>query len=396
MKTNKLLVILSGLSILFLALSCTPKNGNVRLIGSTPNVDTCYAKGVSGAYCGLIDGHLILAGGANFPGVPAADGGGKRYYDAIYATTNNVCRRVKGLLSEEDGKAFKHGLTWEQVGVLPVPMAYGVSVSDEDGMVLVGGCNAAGGLSMAFRISRGDGSLRMEQLPSLPFTLDNMAGARLGDRIYVVGGLKDGQPSASMYALDFNYGEWFECAPLPNPRMQPVCVAQDGKLYVWGGYVQPTDSLGRVLGESCAVYADGYQYNPQTDKWAPVASPTNAEGHPLTLSGGAAVPWGNKEILAVGGVNRNVFLGGIQGLFPMPDYLLHEPEWYRFNTNVLVFSTVTGQWRTLTQSPLTARAGAAVVPVPASASVPAALLLGGELKPGIRTNEVTLISASSE
>ena len=374
-------------SFAFVFLSCTPKNEYVRRVGITPTDDTCYAKGVSGAYCGWLDGHLILAGGANFPGRPAADGGGKMYYEAIYATSGKVNKSV-------GGHAGKSALRWQLVGVLPVPMAYGVTVSDDDGMVIVGGCNAAGGLSLAFRLSRRDSALRMEQLPELPCALDNMAGARLGDRVYIVGGLSDGQPSAAMYAYDFNYGEWFQCAPLPYARLQPVCVAQDGKLYVWGGYLQPTDSLGRVLGEECIVYSDGFQYDPQTDKWAPLPTPVDAEGHPLTLSGGTAVAWGDKEILAVGGVNRNIFLGGIQGLFPMPDYLLHEPKWYRFNPNVLIYSTITGQWRTLTQTTLTARAGASLVSLPAA--MPAALLVGGEIKPGIRSTDVTLISLKEE
>jgi N-acetylneuraminic acid mutarotase len=149
-----------------------------------------------------------------------------------------------------------------------------------------------------------------------------------------------------------------------------------------------------VLGEECIVYSDGYQYDPQADKWAPLPTPVDAEGHPLTLSGGTAVAWSNKEILAVGGVNRNIFLGGIQGLFPMPDYLKHEPKWYRFNPNVLIYSTITGQWRTLTQTPLTARAGASLVSL--TDTIPAALLLGGELMPGIRSTDVTLISAKGE
>ena len=309
------------------------------------------------------------------------------YYEAIYATSGKVNKSV-------GGHAGKSSLRWQLVGVLPVPMAYGVTVSDDDGMVIVGGCTAAGGLSLAFRLSRRDSALRMEQLPELPCALDNMAGARLGDRVDIVGGLSDGQPSAAMYAYDFNYGEWFQCAPLPNARLQPVCVAQDGKLYVWGGYLQPTDSIGRVLGEECIVYSDGFQYDPQTDKWAPLPTPVDAEGHPLTLSGGTAVAWGDKEILAVGGVNRNIFLGGIQGLFPMPDYLLHEPKWYRFNPSVLIYSTITGQWRTLTQTTLTARAGASLVCLPAA--MPAALLVGGEIKPGIRSTDVTLISLKEE
>jgi len=85
----------------------------------------------------------------------------------------------------------------------------------------------------------------------------------------------------------------------------------------------------------------------------------------------------------------------------MPDYLLHEPEWYRFNPNVLVFSTVTGQWRTMTQTTLTARAGASLISIPTETSMlgetsPVALLLGGELKPGIRSTDVTLISLKEE
>jgi len=373
-----------------LFLSCTPQNSHVRQVGTTPVEDANYAKGVSGAYCGLLDGHLILAGGANFPGLSAAEGGGKQYYDAIYATRGKADKLASG-------GAGKSSIRWQQVGVLPLPLAYGVTVSDgDDGMVIIGGCNAAGSSDMVFRLRREGGALRFEQLPSLPVSLDNMAGALLGSRIYVVGGLQDGQASAAMYAYDFNYGEWFICAPLPTPRVQPVCAAQGGRLYVWGGYVQPIDSLGRVQGDNCAVYSDGYAYDPQADAWSPAATPVDEEGRTLTLTGGAAVPWGDDEVLAVGGVNRNVFLGGIQGIFSMPDYLLHEPEWYRFNPHVLVYSAASGQWRTLADSPLAARAGASLVALPAAdtldTAVPAALLLGGELKPGIRSTDVTRIS----
>ena len=382
-------------SLLLLLLSCTSPDRHVRQIGVTPTDDADYAQGVSGAYAGLLDGHLILAGGANFPARPAAEGGGKYYYDAIYATTRPVLNEGR------------KELEWQRVGVLPMPMAYGVTVTDADGITLVGGCNAAGGITLAFRLRREAGALRIDHLPPLPVALDNMAGARLGDRIYVVGGLSDGEPSSQMYAYDFNYGEWFACAPLPAPRVQPVCAAQGGRLYVWGGYVQPFDSLGNVQVEGCTVHSDGFCYDPQADAWHPLTPPVDANGHPLTLTGATLAPWGDDELLAVGGVNRNVFLGGIQGIFPMPDYLLHEPEWYRFNPHVLIYSTVSDQWRTLTDSPLAARAGASLVILPAPqntppsvdaddpiahASVPRrALLVGGELKPGIRSTAVTEI-----
>ena len=391
---NPLLKISTIFFCVSLFVCCTPASDpHARQVGTTPTADTAYAKGVSGAYAGLLDGHLILAGGANFPGRAAADGGGKRYYEAIYATTSRVNAVTAG----------RRPLAWQQVGVLPVPMAYGVTISDPDGITIIGGCNAAGGLTLAFRLKRQGGTLRIEELPPLPVALDDMAGARLGNRLYLVGGLTNGEPSAAMYAYDFNYGEWFACAPLPKARVQPVCAAQGGRLFVWGGYVQPIDSLGRVQGEACAVYTDGLQYDPQADHWSPAPAPTDEAGHPLTLTGGAAIPWGDDEVLAVGGVNRNVFLGGIQGLFPMPDYLLHEPEWYRFNSRLLVYSVTTGQWRQLAQSELAARAGASLVVLPTedvvamddeTAETPrhAALLLGGELKPGIRSGAVTLLT----
>ena len=360
-----------------LSTACT-NHSSIRVCGQTPTEDTCYAKGISAPYCGVIDGHLIVAGGANFPGVPAAQGGTKQYYNAVYACSFD-------------------GLQWHQVGVLPEPMAYGVAVTDSKGMVFVGGCNDKGGLSSAFRLSRKGNIMRYEPYASLPFTLDNMAGALIDSCLYVVGGLKDGEPTAGTYMLDMGTDEWFECASIPGaPRMQPICAAQQGRLYVWGGYSQPTDSLGRVIAEECMVHSDGWMYDPQTDKWSPMPVPTDAEGHQLTLTGGVAMPWGEDEIVAVGGVNRNVFLGGIQGIFPVPGYLEHEPEWYRFNRNLLIYSVSSNRWRVATESDLLARAGTALVPVPNAEGTPSsALLIGGELKPGIRTDKIARIDFRS-
>lgn len=344
--------------------------------------DTCYAKGVSAAFVGYMDGHLIMAGGSNFPATPAAEGGIKRYYNTIYALPESY-----------DGSTFRPS-AWQRIGVLPDKMAYGVAVSDSLGMVFVGGCNEKGGLSNAFRIRPNGRVMQCDMLPALPFTMDNMGGALLNGRVYVVGGLVDGVPSNGLYTLDMQSREWFECAPMPGaPRIQPVCVAQGGRLFVWGGYSQPVDSLGRVMAEGCLVHTDGWCYNPADDSWSVIASPLNAAGLPLTLTGSTAIAWGNDEILAVGGVNRNVFLGGIQGIFPMPDYMLHEPEWYRFNPEVLIYSVSANTWRVAAESELTARAGAVLIALPHTAAdeAPAALLFGGEKKPGVRTNEVTLI-----
>ena len=358
----------------------------VRVVGSTPSDDSCYAKGVSAAYCGMIDDHLIMAGGSNFPYHPAEEGGAKKYYDAIYAASINRLGEVK------NGRTCS--LRWTQVAVLPEPMAYGVALTDSMGMIFVGGCNAQGGLDICFRMARKGTTLSIYPLPPLPCPIDNMGGCLLNDRVYVVGGMADGKPSTAMYALDFDYDEWFECASLPGqPRVEPICASQSGKLFVWGGYVQPLDSAGYVLREECMVHTDGYCYDPSADKWSPVASPMDADGHILTLTGSTAISWGEGEILVIGGAHKNVLLGGLRGDFPMPGYMQHEDEWYRLNRNILIYNVNSNSWRIATESDLSARTEAGLVALRSKRS--SAVLLGGEYRPGVCSTEATLINLTN-
>ena len=378
-------------SLLMLA-SCVRQPSACRLVGTTPvgDEDTCYAKGVSGAYCGIIDGHVLLAGGANFPHRPAAEGGSKHYYDAVWAASLKDIDAAKG--------RHPHALHWRQIALLPEPLAYGVTVADSAALYFVGGCNALGGSNAFYRLSLEGGSLRFKSLPPLPCKLDNMGGAKVGRRIYVVGGLADGEPSTAMYAYDPEYREWFACASIPGkPRVQPVCVAQEGDLFVWGGYVQPFDSTGIVDHDGCMVHTDGWRYHPADDAWTPVAQPVDVVGRSVTLTGSSALAWGDDAIVAVGGVDKRVFLGGLQGLYPMPGYMQHPNEWYRFNRNILRYDVPTNTWLIADSTQLTARAGAAFVALPtAEGAAQRALLLGGEYRPGIRSTEATLVALPDE
>ena len=65
-------------------------------------------KGVSATYSAFLNGKLVVAGGANFPGKLGFEGGSKAYYDVILA------------LDTTEGK------TWKIVGKLPKASAYGV------------------------------------------------------------------------------------------------------------------------------------------------------------------------------------------------------------------------------------------------------------------------------
>ncbi|MDO4164581.1 MAG: cyclically-permuted mutarotase family protein [Bacteroides sp.] len=334
-----------------------------------PKTDKDFAKGVSACFAGMVDGQLLIAGGCNFPHVPVQDGGSKVYYKDIYITdlpTDSVFH-------------------WRKAGRLPRPIAYGVSIPTADGLVCVGGMNEQGALSDAYRLRIENKKVRIETLPSLPCTLDNMSGCLLGHTIYLVGGHQNGVPSNVLYSLNLERlsDGWQELPPFPGrPRVQSACAAQldeNGQpaLYLWGGFAAASN------GRSPSVEVDGCKYTPATNEWTPLSAPDN-KGESVSLGGGAAVAWGDSLILCAGGVHKDIFLGGLNNT--PSDYLNHPAEWYRFNDLVLAYNTRTQQWKNVVCTPYTARAGASLV-----IAYPYVFCINGELKPGVRTPEITRI-----
>ena len=82
--------------------------------------------GFAGAFAGISNGHLLAGGGANFPdGVMPWDGGKKVWHDRVFAL---------------DLRARDAG--WREVGKLPAPNGYGVSLTVPEGVLIIGGGNA--------------------------------------------------------------------------------------------------------------------------------------------------------------------------------------------------------------------------------------------------------------
>ena len=162
------------------------------------------SKGISASFAGLIDDNLIVAGGCNFPDVPAADGGKKVFYNDIL---------------QFDGKK------WEKTGEL----AYGVSVTIPDGLLFVGGRNNDFFSSAVYRI-RIDKTLSINILPALPVNFDNGAGAVLDNVLCIAGGNQNGKPSSDVWRLELTDAkEWKRCKPIPSkPLIQPVVIACKG------------------------------------------------------------------------------------------------------------------------------------------------------------------------
>ena len=416
---------------------------NTATFTPVPALSAFGGQGVSGAFAGVVGDRILVAGGCNFAGVPAAEGGQKVFYTEIYALPLNAAATSSSTQGGRDGG-------WQRVGSLPCALAYGASVSTPEGIVCLGG-TSDGKKSEDFAVLLtldASGAVVSSALPPLPVSLDNFAAAYGDGFIYVAGGQHNGSSNHKAYRLkwplpaswfDTQTGAaWEELPDMPGPaRVQSAAVVQKGAIgsnfYLLGGF----DPRYRK------AVANGVYYDPRKGNWfatsliqtAPslagrtggVSLPSGDEnnqgtvdstlplegerGGGLALVGSSAIPSGAAHILCFGGVNKCIFEQALDRSYQLSDttiqtadrlaqlreevyyYMTQEPSWYQFRRSILVYHTVTDSWAEVFDSPLIARAGAAVVPV-ASASGSASLstlVIGGEEKPGVRSSDVTRV-----
>ncbi|MBO7067639.1 MAG: sodium/solute symporter [Bacteroidaceae bacterium] len=302
-------------------------------------------RAVSGHYAGVFNGILTTWGGCNFPDVPCAEGGKKVFY----------------------------------------PKAYGASVAVPEGTVFIGGTSDKGS-ETEVTLQKGMDEKSIV-LPSLPKGLDNFAACYGVDKIFVAGGQTDGTPNKDVYALEWPYGEaWVKIASIPEGRLQPCMAVQnapEGKaLYIFGGWTS-LPPLGGV------VQTKGLKLNLKTLEWKETASsvipPKGGKG--VSIVGSCCTTSGYSHILFFGGVDYDIFLSAIQGKQD-DQYLRHEPAWYKFRQDVLVYHTITDSWTTMPGDSALARAGAVLTPCEGGW-----FYSGGETMPGIRSAQVSRIEA---
>lgn len=345
----------------------------IELMKGFPNTEEGIEKGVSAPFAGVIRNQLIVAGGCNFPDKPVAEGGKKRFYKGIY----------RAELSESTS------LKWIKIGEMPEEAAYGVSVTYKDTMYFVGGCNLNGSLTWVYSLTLEGEELipRIKKCPLLPCTMDNMAGTVVNGQLIVAGGLQDNLPSFSVYALDLDTptNGWILLGGIPKtPRVQPVCASINNRLAVFGGFFSG-DKRQKPM-----VFTDGLSFNREKREWKDLGFIGENEAESITTTGAAMVNISPNEVVLAGGVNKDLFFDAISGAYNMvkkEDYLLQPVEWYRFNTNLMHYSGETNKWtKTNLSSPHLARAGAAMV-----VHGNHIYYIGGELKPGIRSAQISRI-----
>ncbi len=363
-----------------------------------PALSAFGGQGVSGAFAGVANDEVLVAGGCNFPDTPAAEGGQKVFYTDIYALS----------LAKLNG-GYVTSFGWERIGSLPCALAYGASVTTPEGVVCLGG-TADGQKSENFAalltLDKGNAVVSRD-LPPLPTSLDNFAAAYGDGFIYVAGGLHNGLPNRKAYRLKWPLpaswfesqtgAAWEELPDVPGPaRVQPAAAVQKGALasnfYLLGGF----DPRYRK------AVANGVYYDPRKGEWFATSLMEGA------LVGASALPSGAAHVLCFGGVNKDIFEAALERNALLADttttadqlaqlrdeayaYMTQEPSWYKFRSSILVYHTITDSWAEVFDSPLIARAGAAVVPLASPSGSLSALVIGGEEKPGVRSADATRV-----
>ncbi len=240
--------------------------------------DSTVNPGFAGAFSGYIGDNLVVAGGANFPDST----GVKTWYRSLYIYDGNGCWTVL-----DDG--------------LPSERGYGLTVPVDNGLLLIGGCDAEKCTDEVLMMTLRNGKPEYTAFPSLPRPLANMAGARVGNKVYLAGGIEsmsEAQATGNFFVLDLGSQSqgWKELESWPGEsRAFSVAVAQsdgfDECFYLFSG----RDFRG---GDPWNVLADGYEYNPRLNSWRKL------EGE-FPVMAGTALPFGTNHILFLGGRNAD-------------------------------------------------------------------------------------------
>ena len=320
--------------------------------------------GTAGLLHGVLEGkYIVVGGGANFPYEPVLYNGARKTYSDIY------------LLEDKNGslEVIEH-INWEN------EIGYGASITTKDGVYYLGGSPNPEAADDILFITLKNGKLNIEKIGDLPFTFQNGVAVERNGKLYIAGGAKGNGNSSGLYEYDLTSKEIKELSPIPQESFRQQLVGQilNGNLYVFSGH-------GDV------AYTDGYKYDFDNDTWEKVAE-VSLNGKALTVAGGNSIKLNEKEMLVMGGVNKEIFddavakLGSLQGreLANFRDhYFRMDPYEFRFNSDILIYNADSDSWRSIGESPFDPNAGAAL------------LLIGnkiysinGEIKAGVRTDKM--------
>jgi SSS family solute:Na+ symporter len=338
--------------------------------------------GVAGAFTGVHNGVLIVAGGANFPNGKPWEGGKKMYRDEIY-----VLQKTQDRYEWIVPKAPR----------LRVRAAYGASVSVADGIVCLGGEleNGVSNQSFIMQWNAAKNEVIFKPLPDMPVALANSGATSIGNTIYVAGGENNGKPSSQFFALNLSDAtpEWQVLPALPVAMSHSVVVAQHNgektQVYVLGGRSATESGISEL-------HSSNFKYDPSKKTWQKLGDISDGK-QVTTWSAGTGVASGASYILLIGGDKGNVFhqietFNAQIAKAETPELkqklqaekvgLLTSHE--GFSKDIYLYNTITDAWTTVGKLP-----GAAQVTTTAVKWNDDIVIPSGEISPGTRTPAIT-------
>lgn len=165
-------------------------------------------------------------------------------------------------------------------------------VAKHDGEVILASGYIDGAVSTPRMWAYSPRTKEWRELPEMRTSRGAAAGAVVGDKLYLAGGVNqfgnEYQPYSFLEIYDFKTGEWHDGPDMPTARHHFGVAVIDGKLYFAGGR-QPRD-------ESLTAFE---MFDPQKNKWqrlAPLPYGTGAPGV-TAIDGKVVITGGSNEVL---------------------------------------------------------------------------------------------------
>lgn len=307
--------------------------------------------GVAGPFVGVAGDALIVAGGTNFPDAPPWSGGTKTWHDTAF------------VLPSPDAN-------WHEGFKLPKALAYGVSITTDDGLVCIGGCTATENVADVFVLKWDGTTLSHKTLPSLPAPSSCQAGVLINAKIYLAGGQPgpnpvEGPSSDYFWVLDLKdqNPQWKSLPTWPGPERFYAVAGTDGeRFFMFSGIRRILNAEGQPALE---YLRDAYCFDPKTSEWTrlpdlPNANAAVASPAPLVAGG----------LLLIGRGADGVKVDGPMDKRP------------GFSGDTLSFDLAAKKWESIGALPFGRAA------VPSATWHGGTIIASGEVGPGVRSKEV--------
>jgi N-acetylneuraminic acid mutarotase/Flp pilus assembly protein TadD len=131
---------------------------------------------------------------------------------------------------------------------------------------------------------------------------EELYGAAVNGKMYVIGGWDDGKARGANYEYDPATDKWTKKQSMPRPAHHAALATANGKIYVLGGFVPPKESQVPV-GGAWEPIDDAWEYDPASDSWKSLAPLPGKRGSALAVEvggkiyviGGATTVEGSKD-----------------------------------------------------------------------------------------------------